>query len=75
MNLWSAPFKTPLKILGMDSLSTDVRLILIQLGLDHDEVIQKLHAAPLGDPVSLKIGNQVFTLRSEVCKKIDVECT
>lgn len=72
MNLWNAPFKTPLKIIRINGLSSDVQLVLMQLGLDSEEEVQKLHSAPLGDPVSLKIGSQVFTLRSEICQQIEV---
>lgn len=72
MNLWDAPFKRILKVNGIESVSDEVRLVLIQLGLDIGEQIEKIHKAPLGDPVSLKIGNQVFSLRSEICRQISV---
>jgi Fe2+ transport system protein FeoA len=76
VNLWEAPFRRPLRILdlaGFGASEEEVRLVLTQLGVDEGETIEKLHAAPLFDPVSLRIGEQVFTLRGEVCRKIRVE--
>jgi Fe2+ transport system protein FeoA len=75
LNLWDAPFRKPLRILdlafGADAES-EARLVLAQLGVDVGEIVEKLHAAPLADPVSLKIGEQVFTLRREICRKVEV---
>ena len=73
MTLWDAPFRIPLRVLDLTGFAEEVRLVLLQLGLDRGETIVKVHAAPLGDPVSLRIGEQLFTLRSEVCRKILVE--
>ncbi len=73
MTLWDAPFQQPLKILTLQGFSEEVQLVLVQLGLDVGEIIQKCHVAPLGDPVSLLIGSHLFTLRSEVCRQIQVE--
>ncbi len=73
MTLWTAPFRKPLRILDLSAFGSDVRSVLVQLGVDQGETIEKVHAAPLRDPVSLRIGEQLFTLRSEVCQKIEVE--
>ncbi|MGE3262661.1 MAG: ferrous iron transport protein A [Bacteriovoracia bacterium] len=73
MNLFEAPFRQPLRVSALASLSEEVRLVLIQLGVDKDEWIEKVHVAPLGDPVSLRIGQQLFTLRKEICRQIEVE--
>lgn len=73
MNLWDAPFKTPLKVLSIDDVTEEVRLVLIQLGLDQGEEIEKLHVAPLGDPLSFRVGEHVFTLRKELARKVRVE--
>ena len=73
INLWDAPFLTPLKIRSLDALSEEARLVLAQLGFDQDETIQKMHKAPLGDPASILIGDQQFTLRAQICRKIQVE--
>lgn len=54
-------------------LDEEVRLVLIQLGLDEGEVVEKIHVAPLGDPISFRIGQHLFSLRSDVCRKIFVE--
>ena len=78
MNLWDAPFRKPLRILdlsGFGPSELEARLVLTQLGVDAGETIEKLHAAPLRDPVSLRIGQQVFSLRADVCRKIAVECS
>lgn len=73
MTLWDAPFRKPLRVLDLSGFEDDIRLVLTQLGIDSGETIEKVHAAPLRDPVSLRIGEQLFTLRSEVCRKIVVE--
>lgn len=73
MNLWDAPFGRPLRVLDLSGLSEEVRLILTQLGLDNGETVEKKHLAPLGDPVSLQIGSQLFSLRAETCRRIQVE--
>lgn len=73
MNLWEAPFGRPLRVKNITGLSDEVRLVLNQLGLDQGETVEKKHVAPLGDPVSLLIGSQLFSLRAEVCRHIQVE--
>lgn len=73
MTLWDAPFRKPLRVLDLSAFGDDVRLVLSQLGIDAGETIEKVHAAPLRDPVSLRIGEQLFTLRSEVCRLIQVK--
>jgi Fe2+ transport system protein FeoA len=76
MTLWDAPFRKRLRILdlsGFGGSEDEIRLVLTQLGVDEGETIEKIHAAPLRDPVSLRIGEQVFTLRAELCRKIRVE--
>lgn len=76
MTLWDAPFRRKLRILslaGFGPTDDEIRLVLTQLGVDVGETIQKVHAAPLGDPVSLLIGEQVFSLRKELCRNILVE--
>lgn len=76
MNLREAPFRRPLRIVDLSGFGPgedEARLVLTQLGIEPGETIQKLHAAPLGDPVSLLIGEQVFTLRKETCRKIEVQ--
>lgn len=73
MNLWDAPFRTPLKILTVDGLNEEVKLVLTQLGIEPGEAIEKMQVAPLGDPLSVRIGEQLFTLRRELCRQILVE--
>jgi Fe2+ transport system protein FeoA len=74
LTLWDAPFQKPVRILDFVGLEMEVRLVLQQLGIDLGETIEKVHSAPLGDPVGLRIGEQVFTLRSDLCRKILVGC-
>lgn len=73
MNLFDAPFRKKLRVRALADLPKDARLVLIQLGLDEGELVEKVHTAPLGDPIGLRIGEQLFTLRSELCRKIGVE--
>jgi Fe2+ transport system protein FeoA len=73
VNLWDAPFGQPLRVKEITGLSDEVRLVLNQLGLDQGESVEKKHLAPLGDPVSLLIGSQLFSLRAEVCLHVQVQ--
>ncbi len=73
MNLWDAPFRKILRVQDLNALEVDTQQVLTHLGLDAGEIVEKMHIAPLGDPVSLRIGQHLFTLRSEVCRKIQVE--
>ena len=76
VTLWEAPFRQRLRILdlsGFGAEEDEIRLVLTQLGVDAGETIEKVHAAPLGDPIGLLIGEHVFTLRTELCRKILVE--
>jgi Fe2+ transport system protein FeoA len=73
VTLWEAPFLMPLRVVDLAGLAPEVRLVLIQLGLDPGESVEKRHAAPLGDPITLRIGSQLFTLRKEICQLVHVE--
>jgi Fe2+ transport system protein FeoA len=73
VNLWEAPFHQPLKILAIENVSEELKLVLMQLGIDIGEPLEKMHVAPLGDPLSFRVGEQLFTLRKEICRKILVE--
>jgi Fe2+ transport system protein FeoA len=73
LTLWDAPFRRPLRVLELVGFGDEVRLVLLQLGIDAGETIEKVHSAPLGEPVSLRIGEQLFTLRRDVCRQIQVE--
>ncbi len=72
LTLWTAPFSKPLKIRKLN-LSEDSKRILMQMGLDEGDTVEKLHSAPLGEPVSVLIGAQQFALRKDICKNIFVE--
>ncbi|RZA08778.1 MAG: ferrous iron transport protein A [Proteobacteria bacterium] len=73
VTLWEAPFAKNLRVRNLDGLAPEVRVVLTQLGLDHGETVEKRHAAPLGDPITLRIGSQLFTLRKNICQFIEVE--
>ena len=73
VTLWDAPFEKALRVRNLERLAPEVRLVLTQLGLDHGETVEKRHSAPLGDPITLRIGAQLFTLRKDVCRRIEVE--
>jgi Fe2+ transport system protein FeoA len=72
LSLWNAPFRKKLQISGIE-LPEESKRILVQMGIDQGEALEKLHSAPLGDPVSVLIGSQQFALRQEICQKIYVE--
>ena len=72
MKLSDAPKNRALKITAVD-LPQEHVLLLLQLGLSPGEKINFLHTAPLGDPCAIEIGQQVFSLRKEICEKIMVE--
>jgi Fe2+ transport system protein FeoA len=73
LNLWKAPFQTPLLVEGFTDMDNEVQSVLVQLGIEPGEQIEKIHSAPLGDPIAIKIGEHLFTLRSEICQKIQVK--
>ena len=72
LTLWTAPFSQKLKIQKV-TLSDESKRILLQMGMDVGDCVEKLHAAPLGEPVSILIGSQQFALRKDVCKNVYVE--
>lgn len=71
-NLEQAPFQEPLQVTGFTGLNAEEEIILQHLGISPSERIKKLRAAPLGDPISLRIGGTTISLRKEVCRKISV---
>ncbi len=70
--LLAAPFQTPLEVKSLNSFSEDEEIVLQQLGIVPSERIEKLRSAPLGDPISVRIGGTTITLRKDVCEKIAV---
>lgn len=73
MNLAKAPLNTTLRIAKIDAGSEDESLVLRQMGIYVGERVEKLHVAPLGDPLTLRVGGQRFSLRMEISKRILVE--
>jgi Fe2+ transport system protein FeoA len=73
LNLFSAPYATPLKVVRAEGISADAELILDQLGLYAGAALEKLHAAPLGDPITVRLGSQSFALQKALCCQILVE--
>lgn len=73
MTLWDAPFRQPLRVTDLQGFGHEISAVLAQLGLDPGETVEKVHIAPLRDPVSLRIGEQLFTLRADICRRILVE--
>lgn len=73
VTLWDAPFQKVLRVRNLEGLTPEVRLVLTQLGLDPGETVEKRHSAPLGDPITIRIGAQLFTLRKDICRRIQVE--
>ncbi len=72
LSLWQAPFAKSLRICTLE-LPEETQRILLQMGLEAGETVKKMHAAPLGEPVSILIGSQQFALRKNLCQKIFVE--
>jgi len=66
ITLTNAPLGRKLQVLSLDHADQRIRLILLQMGLGEGEFLEKVHVAPLQDPFSIRIGNQLFTLRREV---------
>lgn len=73
VTLWDAPFQKALRVRNLEGLAPEIRLVLTQLGLDPGETVEKRHSAPLGDPITIRIGAQLFTLRKDICRRIQVE--
>lgn len=73
LNLVDAPSSCKLKVISLEAMHEDAVLVLKQLGIARDEIIEKLHVAPLGDPLTVRIGGQRFSLRKEICRNIRVE--
>lgn len=71
-DLLSAPFQQELFIESISGLGTEEAVVLQQLGLATDEKLIKLRAAPLGDPIAVRVGGTNITLRRDVCSKINV---
>lgn len=67
-----APEGQRLEVLEID-LPIEVRTMLSHLGLEVGEVIERIATMPLGDPIALCMGGQVFSLRKEVCEKMKVK--
>lgn len=72
MNLSEAPFGTPLRVVRV-SLDAERAFVLAQLGVAAGENLEKVHAAPLGDPLTLRLGEQLFALRKDLCAAVEVE--
>ena len=72
MDLIEAPFQCELKIVEISGLGQETELVLRQLGIYPAENIEKLHVAPLGDPLTVRVGGQRFSLRKEICRGVKV---
>lgn len=68
--LSEAPFFTRLLVKRLSLQSIDAELVLEQLGIYEGAIISKLHTAPLGDPITLRIGSQSFALHKKICDQI-----
>lgn len=77
MDLWQAPFQEKLRVVSLEKLPEEERLILIQLGVDAGELLTKVQSTPLQEPVCIQIGEQIFAFRKSLCRGIGVEvvCT
>jgi Fe2+ transport system protein FeoA len=73
VTLWDAPYRKCLRVRDLSRLDSEALHVLANLGLDEGETVEKVHRAPLGDPVSIRIGQQLFSLRSDNCRRVMVE--
>ncbi len=71
MTLLDAPFSRSLRVTSI-RLEEGASLILRQMGVSVGRLIEKVHEAPLGDPLAFRIGGQRFSLRKEICLGIEV---
>lgn len=72
MNLRNAPYRQVLRVLRFDALDDASLFHLAQIGLEVGEDVQKIQCAPLGDPVTLQIGESLIALRNELLEKVQV---
>lgn len=72
ISLLQAPFHKELRILAVEA-NEDARLVLRQLGIHANQTFEKTHQAPLGEPITVRVGTHQFALRREVCRHILVE--
>ena len=72
MNLLEAEFGIPLRISDL-SLEMDQVVVLAQIGLAKNDLIEKIHQAPLRDPLTVRVGQNLFSLRREICRQVQVE--
>ena len=66
INLFDAKFDCLLAVTAVQGLSDDSEIVLRQMGIFPERTIAKIHAAPLGDPVTIKIG-KIATSATPIC--------
>lgn len=72
MTLLDAPFLQNLRVISIQ-IEEGASLVLRQMGISVGKSLEKVHAAPLGDPLAVRVGGQRFSLRKEICARIHVE--
>lgn len=69
-SLDTLPIGTRGTICGFAPLPPDAFARLLELGFDEGVSVEKLHAAPLGDPVAVKVGSTTVALRRALARAI-----
>lgn len=72
-SLAEAPKGRKLIFQTYDGLGEDEAVVLTQLGFHENAEIEKVHNAPLGDPVTIRIGEKMISLRKSYLKHMMVE--
>jgi ferrous iron transport protein A len=71
-SLDSLPTGTPARVTGFADLPAELFARLLELGFDEGVTVEKLHAAPFGDPLAVRVGAATVAVRRAVASAIRV---
>ncbi len=74
MHLVSAPLRRPVRVTGIRNLSPTT-LRLMEMGLVEGAQVEVDGAAPLGDPIQIRVGDDRLSIRLEDARSFDVTLT
>lgn len=58
------------RVRGFADLQPDVADRLIEMGFDEGAEVERLHTAPLGDPIAIRVDGAVVAIRVAVAARI-----
>lgn len=58
------------RVRGFGDLAPDVADRLIEMGFDEGAEVERLHTAPLGDPIAIRVDGAVVAIRVAVAARI-----